>query len=282
MDLVRFDDPRAFLAAAGAFLEAREADHNLLLGISGDLAAGRHFGDDPLYLVQMIEAGRTLAVAIRTPPHNLVLSQVDDFGALPPLARDVLNDSRPPGLLAPVLVGEGFTKIWRTMTGERATVTMRERIYRLERVRAIQAVEGVPRHIREEDRPTVVPWLRAFSEEALGETNTDAERDFERRLSGPPKRTAMWLWEVNGRAVSIAGYGSPTPHGMRVGPVYTPRHERGRGYATALVAAVSQWLLHCGREFVFLFTDLSNPTSNHIYETIGYEPVTDVHQYSFA
>jgi len=31
----------------------------------------------------------------------------------------------------------------------------------------------------------------------------------------------------------------------------------------------------------FLFTDLANPTSNHIYQTIGYVPVVDVDQYHF-
>ena len=37
-----------------------------------------------------------------------------------------------------------------------------------------------------------------------------------------------------------------------------------------------------GRRFCFLFTDLANPTSNKIYQAIGYEPVCDVDQYGFA
>jgi hypothetical protein len=66
---------------------------------------------------------------------------------------------------------------------------------------------------------------------------------------------------------------------MRVGPVYTPPAERRRGYAGALVAALSQRLLDEGREFCFLFTDLANPTSNHVYQEIGYEPVCEVTQW---
>ena len=69
---------------------------------------------------------------------------------------------------------------------------------------------------------------------------------------------------------------------MRVGPVYTPPAERRRGYAGALVAALSQQLLDTGREFCFLFTDQANPTSNHIYQQIGYAPVCDVAQYRLA
>jgi predicted GNAT family acetyltransferase len=63
---------------------------------------------------------------------------------------------------------------------------------------------------------------------------------------------------------------------VRIGPVYTPPEARNRGYASALVAAISQAQLDAGRRFCFLFTDLANPTANHIYQAIGYEPVRDV------
>jgi predicted GNAT family acetyltransferase len=63
--------------------------------------------------------------------------------------------------------------------------------------------------------------------------------------------------------------------------VYTPPGLRGRGYASALVAAVSQAQLDAGRTFVFLFTDLANPTANHIYQAIGYERVRDIDAWLF-
>jgi predicted GNAT family acetyltransferase len=47
------------------------------------------------------------------------------------------------------------------------------------------------------------------------------------------------------------------------------------------VAALSQTLLDQGRMYCFLFTDLANPTSNHIYQAIGYQPICDVNEYSF-
>ena len=64
--------------------------------------------------------------------------------------------------------------------------------------------------------------------------------------------------------------------------MYTPPPARGRGYASALVAEASQLQLDAGRRFCFLFTDLANPTSNHIYQAIGYEPVRDVDEYRFG
>ena len=82
--------------------------------------------------------------------------------------------------------------------------------------------------------------------------------------------------------MSWAGVGGRTPHGTRVGPVYTPPEHRRRGFAGALVAAASQAQLDEGLEFCFLFTDLANPTSNHVYQAIGYEPVTDIDVYVFG
>lgn len=56
---------------------------------------------------------------------------------------------------------------------------------------------------------------------------------------------------------------------------------RGCGYASAAVATLSERLLASGRSRIFLFTDRSNPTSNSIYQRIGYRPVCDADQYRF-
>jgi predicted GNAT family acetyltransferase len=80
---------------------------------------------------------------------------------------------------------------------------------------------------------------------------------------------------MNPHPVSLAAFCGPTPNGMRIGPVYTPPQYRGKGYASANVAALSQRLLDSGRKFCYLFTDLANPTSNKIYQKIGYEQVCE-------
>ncbi|OGO56238.1 MAG: hypothetical protein A2Z32_12645 [Chloroflexi bacterium RBG_16_69_14] len=115
--------------------------------------------------------------------------------------------------------------------------------------------------------------------EAFGEADPDEVAAWTDRWLARRGRT-LYLWDDD-RVVSMTGVGGPTPNGIRIGPVYTPPAVRGRGYASALVAAVSQAELDAGRRFCFLFTDLANPTSNHIYQAIGYEPVRDVDAYGF-
>ena len=91
----------------------------------------------------------------------------------------------------------------------------------------------------------------------------------------------LYLWDVGGVPVSLAGGTRPGVHCISVGPVYTPPEHRCRGYASACVAALSQHLLDAGWEFCTLFTDLANPTSNSIYQKIGYRPVCDFNEYLF-
>jgi predicted GNAT family acetyltransferase len=80
----------------------------------------------------------------------------------------------------------------------------------------------------------------------------------------------------------MANFTGKTPSGIRIGAVYTPPELRGRGYASALVAALSARLLAGGRRFCFLYTDLANPTANRIYARIGYERVCDAAEIAFA
>ncbi len=124
------------------------------------------------------------------------------------------------------------------------------------------------------DFDLVFAWSSAFHEEAtLREPwdPADVERRLRRRLAGDGAG-GLRLW-VDGTPVSLAGFGGRTPNGVRIGPVYTPPDLRGRGYATALVADVSREMLVQGRRFSFLYTDMSNPTSNAIYRRIGYRLV---------
>ncbi len=68
---------------------------------------------------------------------------------------------------------------------------------------------------------------------------------------------------------------SPVAGVVRIMSVYTPPEHRRRGYASACVAAVSTWARAQGVDTCVLYTDLANPTSNKIYQAIGYRPVED-------
>ncbi len=160
---------------------------------------------------------------------------------------------------------------------------MEQGIYSLDAVVPPPVPAGGSRPATSDDRELLVRWWGEFSAEALGALDQDEEEDghsVDHRLAAAGSGIA--LWEVDGEPVSLVAFGSPTPTGIRIGPVYTPPEHRGRGYASALTAQVSAEQLAAGRRFCFLYTDLGNPTSNKIYVAIGYRRVCDSIQYAFA
>lgn len=283
MKLFRFTSPQDFSVRAEAFLLAHEAQNNLMLGLAASLAFNPGlYGSQPYFAV-VEEAGQVCAAALMTPPHRLSLSYNAPREALEVIACDV-QDFRPdtPGVVGPVPVSQQFAEIWQTLTGLSFHKRMAERIYRLEAVKPPTGVPGRMRRINENDRALLVEWVDAFQMEIWNESDPAVvERSVNNMLTLPPDYRGTFLWEDPG-PVSLTSYGGPTPNSMRIGPVYTPREFRGRGYASACVAAVSQHLLDSGRKFCTLFTDLANPTSNKIYMRIGYEPVCNVDEYKFA
>jgi GNAT superfamily N-acetyltransferase len=280
----RSPDVQTFLVEAGSFLAEREAEHNLLFGICSQL--GRDpmpFGGGPPYFAISEDEGRVIGAAIRTPPHNLVLSETDDLAAIEPLVRDVRDAvDLLPGVLGPRKAASAFVRVWCDRAGGGATITMQSRIYRASTATPPGGIAGAMRPYRDEDRALTIRWFDAFVREALPEeaVSDPSEEQIRRRLADPDG--GMRLWEDDARPVSLACFGSRTPNGIRIGPVYTPPELRGKGYASVLVGQMTAALLDGGHRYCFLFTDVSNPTPNSIYQRIGYEAVTDVDQYAFT
>jgi uncharacterized protein len=282
MRIERYEDPVVFFALVAPFLERREAEHNLQLGFRKRLEADPHtFGPaDPLLYAALDDHGDVAGVATQTPPFGLVLSEVGDPAIVDALAERLLADDVVlPTALGPVEVVRTFAERWASLVGISAAVQTEERIYEATEVVHPQGVAGSMRPYGPRDRPLAIDWLGAFFAEAMpGAPEARVERFVDDRAAG---RGSLVLWEDEGRVVSLAGHAGDTPNGSRVGPVYTPPELRGRGYASALTAALTERLLR-ERRFCFLFTDLANPTSNSIYRRIGYRPVTDITAWRFA
>jgi uncharacterized protein len=278
--LRRFEDPRAFRSAAEPFLMRDEARHNLQLGICARLEADeRAFGEERPYLAVAVSGDEIVAVAIRTPPFHLLVS-TSDRGSADPIAEDVRG--RFPfisGVIAEPETAAAFAAAWSVRSGQPAVRGMPQRIHRLTDPPAIPPAGGRYREAATSDRDLLERWFEEFAAEALHDhPGGSTSGEVERRLADPG--AGFVLWE-DAEPVSFAAYGGSTPNGIRIGPVYTPPSVRGRGYAAACVATLSGRLLGEGRRFCFLFTDLRNPTSNRLYERLGYEPVCDLQEIRF-
>jgi predicted GNAT family acetyltransferase len=182
-----------------------------------------------------------------------------------------------PGVLGPEPEAGLFASAWTERSGARAHVGMRQGIYRLERLVLPDAMPaGGLRAAGPRDFDLAVEWASHF----VRETGID-DRQLEKSIGARITSGTLWLWD-DGRPRSMAAEGGQTPNGSRINWVFTPAEWRGRGYASACVARLSERILRSGKRFCFLYTDLSNPTSNALYQRIGYERVCDVVEYRFA
>jgi uncharacterized protein len=184
-----------------------------------------------------------------------------------------------PGVNGVVPEAEVFATSWAHATGARTRRSMSLRMYATTSVAPVPAAVGEMRTAGEPDRGLLAEWAHAFADETgLQGGPGEIARSVVARVGADP---GIVLWDVGGTAVAMASASISSPGIARVGPVYTPPEHRRRGYATSLVAAWTEELLSRGIRRCALFTDLANPTSNSIYQAVGYRPVADAAEIDF-
>ncbi|MFD5336868.1 GNAT family N-acetyltransferase [Streptomyces hawaiiensis] len=271
-----------FLTRAGAFLRSRPAPHTVPLTVTETLRTrGRRvYGDGAPEFGLLERAGEVRAAFFRTPPHWLNITALTPEDADTLAARLAALGRRLPGVNAQCGTAAAFAEAWQRHTGAPAALRQRQRLYRLGTLTAPGPVPpGGPRIAVESDREQLMRWHDEFSESVgLGTVRDSAEWADARIDSG-----GITFWETpDGAPVAMAGTSPQVAGQVRVAPVYTPPRFRGRGFAGAATTEVSRAALAAGAEEVLLFTDLANPTSNGLYQRIGYRPVADFEVYDFT
>jgi uncharacterized protein len=279
MLLKTFAGAADFLREVHAYLGKQEVVNGLMLGLAIRLA------DEPLaygnapYFAAVTDAYGPVLTALMTPPHNLILysDQESVPEALELVALDLIERQWPvAGTAGPVRLVEMFSNLWTRLTGITDQPGMSQRIYMLRQVVHPHYSPGRLRLAAEGDADLVIKWMDAFWLEAAPSGPRFSPDALYQRIA----QQTLFLWDHHG-PVSVALKTRPTSHGICISGAYTPPQLRRRGYATSCVAALSQRLLDAGFEFCTLFTDLSNPTSNDIYQKIGYRPVCDFQEIKF-
>jgi len=268
------DDLGAYLAAAAGFLRSQPVRHTIQLSAVETLRArgASAFGETaPLFGWWRSGTGEITAALLHTPPYPVLLTRLPERSAQP-LAEALAGCGRQlPGVTAQQDDAAQFAAAWSRLTGATSQESRRSRLFRLGRLRPpAPGPRGAARVATTANRALLESWLAAFAEEIGESTGPPADVVDERLSYG-----GLTLWAADGTAVSLAGLHRPAAGTTRVSPVYTPPARRRQGYGGAVTAAVSQAALDAGAGHVALFTDLANPTSNALYQRLGYQPVED-------
>jgi GNAT superfamily N-acetyltransferase len=263
-----------YLAVAGDFLRSRPVQNTIQLSVAESLRArgASAFGQAaPLFGWWRSGDDEITAALLHTPPYPVLLTRLPE-GCAEPLAEALAGRRRPlAGVTAAESDAAAFAAAWSRLTGASFRESRRSRLFRLGRLQPPDpGPRGAARVATTADRALLESWFAAFGQE-IGESVERPADAVEDRLS----YRGLTLWEAGGTPVSLAGQHRPAAGTVRVAPVYTPPEHRRQGYAGAVTAAVSQAALDGGADHVVLFTDLANPTSNALYQRLGYRPVED-------
>ena len=276
------EDVDDFLARAGAFLRSRLALHTTLLTVTEKLrtrGADAYGAAAPVF-GRLERAGQVRATFHRIPSGRLSLAVLAPEDADSLAAHLTGLGHSLPGVSGDHDAAIAFAGAWRRRTAVVPALRDRIRLYRLGTLTPPEPrPDGRGRLVGEQDREHLMRWCREFATD-VGETVAiNAESWAGTRFAD--KRYTFWQ-TPDGTPVSMAGLTSMVAGQIRVDPVYTPAHLRGRGYAGAVTVEVSRAAPAAGATEVVLFAHPDNPTSNALYQRIGYRPVTDIAVYDFA
>jgi len=250
---------------------------NLLIGVAGEDKTGWRDPENWL-MMSVFDGGDIILTAIMTPPMYLTLYATDNKISEDAIACliDGLGDISIPGVMSEKGLALHFAKAWSSAKGISYETDMEQRIYELKKVNPDIPKIGTLRQLEERDMPFFPYWLEGFSGSAkYADTTMPIPSCDEERYHYRISRGAMYVLEDNGIPVSMAGLPRRMETVCALNDVYTPPYFRGRGYASSIVSSLSQIALDEGFESVALYTDLANPTSNSIYQKIGYREICD-------
>jgi predicted GNAT family acetyltransferase len=272
INVIKYDDLSLYKQDVLSFLEQHDAENNLILGILQSLTKK---DEEPLMIAAVTKENHIVLALLRTHPRQIVLSKAEPLnsGEIQDLAERLHHSFvEIPGLIGEKELTSNIARHIEAIRGLQANVQMNQRIYRLKKVKKNASGKGRLRRVELKDIQTIQKWVHEFCAEINQPISLD---EAEQKAKAIIEKGKLYAWEVDGVLVSMANATRPTKNNITISYVYTPFHQRNKGYASNCVSSLSQFMLDNGYKTISLYTDLSNPTSNKIYAQIGYEAMMD-------
>ena len=292
MQFIKYTDVKEFYKDTYDILMRHEAQNLILLGnlITGNKGEDKTDWRDPaswfmaLVMDDVTAGSRELnplpqikLIALMTPPWNITLYAVDNLTsneAISCLVEGIMkNDVPMPGVITENKLGMAFAKTYSEATGKEYRINKNMRQYVLTDVNPEISITGKLRLSRKEDMAFLPYWKEGFQHDCFSHPavpKSDPEPYHYLINTG-----RLYIMENDGIPVSMAMINREMQNVCGVSNVYTPPYFRGKGYASSCVAELSRIILKKGYKSCVLYTDLDNPTSNSIYQKIGYKPICD-------
>ena len=282
-----FEDPDLFSDHAVDFLLCDEAVNSILLSMINDKSSdgpSPPFVDELFYgsVVRSDRNDQPLLITAQRAGFNLAI-----YGSSVPeivqcgVEGIVASGLDLVGTIGPQQITAAFTERYCEATGANAAIWMKQLIYQLEDLADIATVEGTLTRADRTSNRLLHDWMHGFSNDVGLHRNNEPD-EIDARVVGILAKGSAYLFVCEGRPVSVAIHSRSSRNGASISGVYTPPELRGRGYATACVFSLAKRLFESGYKFCCLYTDANSPTSNRIYQRIGFNAVETSVVYRFT
>jgi predicted GNAT family acetyltransferase len=146
---------------------------------------------------------------------------------------------------------------------------MAQGIYRCDEVISPKEPQGLFfRPATLDDKNKIGEWIESFHHEAVPhDPPVNGVELAKTKINGG----MIFVVEAAGELLSMAGWSRDIGTSCSVNLVFTPIKHRKNGYGSMVTARLTKHLLRRGKKETNLYTDMKNPTSNKIYQEIGYQ-----------
>lgn len=272
MKTIRFHKAEEFIGYFAPFSIEEEAIHNMFISQLNALKKTKP--SEYLLLLVEDESQNQMAIIKSKDKDFLFFHRGTYFDLLLPALIHFFIEKKISisGLLGPSFLVEQFCSLWIDQNPTQKISLVRKHIlYQLDEVIfPTQKTKGKLRKATPQDIDLLSDWVDQFHQEALGEYF--GTKNWEITVQ-KVRQEALFVWETE-ELVSMIGKARETANGATISLVYTPHAFRKKGFALASTAAFSAYLLaQEKKQFCTLFTDLENPSTNRLYQKVGYYPI---------
>ncbi|PFV77698.1 GNAT family N-acetyltransferase [Bacillus sp. AFS059628] len=263
-----YEEILTFKEEVTPFLEKNEQENNLILGILQMI-------QQPIFMGLAKQEEEIAVVFLQTEEKKQIIVATSEMPEedIVELAKKLTKVyPNVPGLIGNKKIVQRLAEEIAVLENKKTTIAMEQGVYELKQVKKKWKGDGVFREVSSDELPLIEQWIYQFCEDVnLPTTKEEATQTAHTLITN----RRLFGLEVDGKLVSVAAKTRPTTNNITVNFVYTPKEARKKGHASSCVAALSQRMLDEGYKTTTLYTDLANPTSNKIYQEIGYEQIAE-------
>lgn len=281
LSCVQFSSAKDFLQTSEGYLLRNESFHNLILGLAGSISVGSRQENEAVFF-SILQHGKVVGAALRTDVDKpLAISLMS--GEIIEILIEYLRrfEMTLSGVVGPKDACIDFSRLWTAAGALTHELYMHQGIYETRSVVVPPADGGAMVQISNDRRVIAREFIGGFIRECFPSSENVSEQ-VEVLLDRHMRHKTCYFWQnADGELVAMAAKNRESKNAATISLVFTPQHARGKGYASCLVASLTQKLLSEDKPMCNLYTDLKNPTSNSIYQKMGYEFVGEGLHYLF-